>query len=113
MEEHIRIIESIVEKASAYGKTSLKLAKYKALDKTANMVSTLIPALITFLLLTSLLLFISLGAAFWLGILLGSTFLGFYLVGAFYGFTAVIFRLFMYKWIQKKVCNSFINKALK
>jgi len=113
MEENTRLLESLIENSTDYVKTSLKLARLKALDKTADVVSTVIPGLVVSCLMFSFALFFSLGVSFWLGGILGETSYGFYAVALFYGFLGIFLRLFMYKWLKKLVGNNFINQVLK
>jgi Putative Actinobacterial Holin-X, holin superfamily III len=113
MEDNAKLIESLLERAVEYGKTSFELAKLKALDKTSDVISTLIPQTIILVLVASFILFLNLGLAFWLGEILGKTYFGFFVVGAFYGVIAIILRLFMYKWLKKHFCNYIIKEVLK
>ena len=113
MEENAKLIESLLEKAFEYGKTSFELTKLKALDKTSDIVSTVIPHTLVFVLIMSFMLFFNLGLAFFLGKILGSTFLGFFVVAAFYGITAIVLHFFMHKWLKKLIGNYFIKQVLK
>lgn len=113
MEENGKLLESLLEKASEYGKTSLELAKLKALDKTTDVVSSLIPHSVVILLLASFMLFLNLGLALWLGDILGKAFYGFFVVAAFYFLAGIFIHFFMHNWIKKLVGNSFIKHILK
>jgi hypothetical protein len=113
MEDNAKLIESLLERAVEYGKTSLELVKLKALDKTSDVVSTVIPHIVTFVLIASFILFFNLGLAFWLGIILGNIYFGFFVVAAFYAIAAVIFYFFIHRWLKKLICNYFINQVLK
>jgi hypothetical protein len=113
MEDHAKLIEELLEKATEYGKTSFELVKLKALDKTSDVVSSIIPDSIVFVLILSFMLFLNLGLAFWLGEILGKTFLGFFAVAAFWGFIGLIICLFMRKWLKKLISNYIIKLALK
>jgi len=113
MEENIKMIESLLEKATEYGKTSLELFKLKALDKTTDIVSTLIPQSLVFIAIMSFVLFINIGLALWLGDILGEVFYGFIAVAALYGFSAFVIHFFLHKWIKKYIRNSIIKMVLK
>ena len=67
MEDKTNIFESLLEKASDYGKTSYELVKLKAVDKTSDVVSSFIPHSVVFIMIASFILFLNLGIAFWLG----------------------------------------------
>lgn len=113
MENNAKLIESLVEKATDYGKTSFELAKLKALDKTSDVVSSVVPHSLTFVLLASFLLFLNLGVALWLGDVLGRGYWGFLIVAAFYGVCGLIVHFFMHKKLKSIVCNYIIGQMLK
>jgi len=103
----------LLEKASEYAKTSFELVKLKALDKTTDVVSSLVPHSIVILLIATFLLFLNLGLALWLGDILGKVFWGFFVVAAFYILAGLIIHFFMHNPIKKLVGNSFIKHILK
>jgi len=113
MEDNENMIESLLERAAEYGKTSFELAKLKALDKTSDVVSSLIPHSVVMVFVLSFMLFLNLGLALWLGEVLGKTFFGFFVVAAFYGIVGIFIHFVMHKWLKKLVCNSFIKWVLK
>jgi len=111
MEDHAKMIESLLEDVAGYGKTSFELAKLQAFDKASDIVSTLIPHTVVFLLLAVFMLFLNLGLAFWLGDILGNTFFGFFAVAGFYFIVGLILHFFMHKWIKKVICNYIIRSV--
>ena len=113
MEDNAKIIESLLERAAEYGKTSFELLKLKALDKASDIVSSLIPHSVVLALIAVFMLFLNLGLAFWLGEILGRTFFGFLVVAGFYGIAGVIIHFFMHKWLKKKVSDFIINHVSK
>jgi hypothetical protein len=113
MEDDARLLESLLERASEYGKTSLELVKLKTLDRTAELISASVPLAIVIILIASFLLFINLGLAFWFGEMLGRTYYGFFVVSAFYIIVCLIVRFFLYNRIKKLVGNYFIKIVLK
>ena len=113
MEDNTKLIESLLEKASEYGKASYELVKLKALDKTSDAVSSFIPHSVVFFLVVSFLLFVNLGLAFWLGEILGKAFYGFFVVAGFYCVTGIVVHFFMHKWIKKIIRNYMIKLLLK
>ena len=112
MEENTNMIESLIERTTQYGKTSFELIKLKALDKTSEVVSSIVPNAIIVVFFLSFMLFLSVGLALWLGEILGATYYGFLLVAAFYGISGILFYLVMHKWIKKLVCNNIIKQVL-
>lgn len=113
MEDNAKFIESLLERAVEYGKTSYELEKLKALDKTSDVVSSFIPHSVVFVIIASFMLFFSLGLALWFGEILGKTCFGFFVVAAFYGVTGIVLHLFFHKWLKKLVRNYIIKQVLK
>jgi len=113
MENNTRMVESLLERIAEYGKSSLELAKLKAVDKTADVVSSFVPRAVFILFILLFVIFASLGLSLWLGQILGETFYGFFLVAAIYGFIGLFIQLFMHKWIKRCVSNNFIDQVLK
>lgn len=113
MEDNTKLIESLLEKVTDYGKTTLELAKLKALDKTSDVVSSMLPRVFVCVLTAIFMLFISVGLAVWLGEILGKIFVGFFLVGALYGIAGIIMHFFMHDWLKKVVRDNFIKQVLK
>ena len=112
MENNAKLIESLLEKAAEYGKTSYELVKLKTIDKTSDVVSSFIPHSIVFVLIASFLLFLNLGLGFWIGEILGKTYYGFFAVAAFYGLLGIVLHFFMHKRLKKIIYNSFIKQLL-
>jgi hypothetical protein len=113
MEENAKLLESLVERATDYGKTTYELVKLKALDKTAEVVSSVVPHSVILILFASFILFLNLGLAFWLGEVLGKLYYGFFVVAAFYVLTGIVIHFFFYKSLKKTVRNYVIKQLLK
>ncbi|MDP2337885.1 MAG: hypothetical protein Q8N05_15865 [Bacteroidota bacterium] len=113
MEDQTGTIESLIERAAEYGKSSLELAKLRTLDKTSDVVSSITSHYVAILFISSFILFINLGLAFWIGEILGKIYYGFFAIGAFYGITGILVHFFMHKWIKRTVSNNFIKQLLK
>jgi hypothetical protein len=113
MEDNTKLIESLLERTAEYGKASFELVKLKALDKTSDAVSSLIPHAVVLVLAAVFMLFLNLGLAFWLGEILGRTFYGFFVVAAFYGITGIVLHFFMHERLKKLIGNYFIKHVLK
>jgi hypothetical protein len=109
MEDKATPIETLFERAEAYGKTSLNLLKLKAIDKSSELISTVISWLIVIIVAALFFIILSIGIALWLGEILGKTYYGFFIVAGIYGILGVIFI----QWVKKYVNNSIISKMLK
>jgi len=113
MEENQNLFESLLGKTTEYIKSSIVLVKLKAIDKTADIVSTIIPNAIVCILIGVFILFLNLGIALWLGELLGSSFYGFFVVAGFYGITGAIVHFFFRKRIKKNIANNVVQHLIK
>jgi len=112
MEDKATPLESLLEKATDYGKTSYELVRLKTIDKTSDVVSSAVPHTIALVLITIVLIFLNLGLGLWLGEILGKTYYGFFVVAAFYVLLWAVLRIFMHKWLKEYVRNTVINKFL-
>jgi hypothetical protein len=113
MEEQENAIENLFNRAEEYGKSSLELIKLKALDKSSDIVSSVIPHSVVLILVSSFLLFFNLGLALWLGEIFGKPFYGFFTVAAFYILSGIVLHFFLHKRIKKIIRNNMINQMLK
>ena len=112
MEEIIKQIEILFEKAVEYGRTTIELAKLKAIDRISDIAASIIAKIVAGAILLLFLLFASVGLSLWLGEVLGKVYLGFLAVAALYGLFAILAHLFVNKWIKKLICNFIIKKTL-
>ncbi len=113
MTDNTTPIATLFERAEDYGKTTLNLLKLNAIDKSADVASSLVSRLAVILTVVFSVLIISVGAALWLGKLLGEAFYGFYIIGGFYAILAILLQVFGQKWIKYPVSNSIIEQMLK
>lgn len=113
MEDKTKLLESILERATEYGKTSYELIRLKTLEKTSDVVSSIIPHSVVIVLIASFMLFVNLGLAFWMGEILGNIFLGFFVIAGFYGIAALVIYFLMHKWLKKRIYEYFIKQLLK
>jgi hypothetical protein len=113
MEDQTSFIEPLLERAEAYGKTSYALFKLKAIDKTANLGSTLISRGTTILLFVLFISCTNIGVSLWLGDVLGKSYYGFFCVAGFYGFIGVVLYFFMHSSLKKKISNAIVSQMLQ
>lgn len=106
------ILEPLFEKAENYAKTSFELYKLKTINKSANIISSFISRGIVIILLSIFIVTANIGAALWLGDLLGKSYYGFFCVAGFYGVIGAIVYFFMHNFIKKRVSNSIISQLL-
>ena len=113
MEDTSKIIETLYEKATEFGKAGYELGKLKVVDKTSDVVSSFIPHSLVFILAASFLIFLNLGIAIWLGEILGRIFYGFFVVAGFYGLAGIFVHFFMHKRLKTLIGNNIIKSLLK
>jgi len=113
MEENTNLIDELIEKTVDYGKSSLELAKLKALDKTSDAISSLLAYYIVIIVLFSFTLFLNVGLALLIGKILGEIYYGFFVVAGFYCVLAILIYFFLHKWIKKCFGNALIKLMLK
>ena len=109
METHTNLIEPLLEKVEAYGKTSFELFKLKALAKTADVSSSLISRMLFILFLSFFLLTLNIAAALWIGDLLGKNYYGFLIVAGFYALASVIL-LIVHAALKTRLNNTIIKQ---
>ena len=113
MEEQVNMFEALYEKAVDYGKTSFALNKLKAIEKTADVVSSFIPHTLVFVLISFFVLSLNLGLAFWIGDLLGTLAYGFFIVAGFYCLIGLITHFIFHDKIKRFFGNYFLKLLFK
>lgn len=113
MDNNVKLIEALLESTVRYGLSEMEMVKLKTLDKTSDVVSSLIPHAVVFFILTLFLLFFNLGLAFWLGEIIGNNFYGFFIIAAFYLFIGLVIHLLLHRRIKQKIRNFLIKQIYK
>lgn len=113
MADNIHLIESLLEKAGDYGKTSYELVKLQTVDKVSDGISSVIPHSFVIVALSTFLLFVNVGLALWMGELVGKVFYGFFIVAGFYGLVAFVLYSFLRKIIKRSLHDYMIKQLLK
>jgi phosphoglycerol transferase MdoB-like AlkP superfamily enzyme len=106
-------IATLFDRAEEYSKTSLKLFRLNAIDKSADVASSLVSRLAVIMTVVFSVLIGSIGVALWLGKLIGDAFYGFFIVGSFYALLALLLHIFREQWLKYPVSNSIIKQMLK
>lgn len=109
METKVKLLEPLLEKAEAYGETSMELLKLKALDKTADITATLISRFLLSLVVLILVFTLNIAIAFWLGDMLGKVYYGFLVVAACYALAGIILLL-IHPFIKTRIQNTLIRQ---
>jgi hypothetical protein len=113
MEDQESLIESLIEKGEQYGKTTLELLKLRTLDKSADVVSTLVSWAIVIIFAVLFFLILNIGVALWIGELLGKSYYGFFAVAGFYALLAIVFAIFRKQLVKQPVNNSIVEQVLE
>lgn len=113
MENNATTIEMLFERAEDYTRTTVELAKLNAVDKTADVMSSLLSRLAVSIVFAMFALLANIGLSLWIGELVGKLYYGFFIVSSFYLLIAIILYIFKNEWIKMPVNNFMIVKMLK
>ena len=113
MTDNATPIATLFERAEEYSKSTIQLFKLNAIDKSADVLSSLISRIAVLIMVALSILIINIGVALWLGKLLGELFYGFFIIGAFYSVMAILLHLFRHQWIKYPISNSIIKQISK
>jgi Putative Actinobacterial Holin-X, holin superfamily III len=106
------IIEGIIGKVEGYGKTSIALAKLKAVQKIIPLATVLTSQIFVAGAFAMFALLVNVGISLWLGDLLGKPWYGFLAVAGFYLLLAVVLHFVLAKWLRKPVSRFIIKQTL-
>lgn len=106
-------IESLYEKAKSYAEVNVELAKLTAIDKTADVVSSLLARLLVIMVVALFVLFLSISMGLFLGEQLDSPYLGFLAVSGLYLVFALLFHFRRDQIVKVPLTNVIIAKLLK
>jgi hypothetical protein len=112
MDENMNLMESLLERVTQYGKTSVELVKLNVVDKASDSISTLLAHSIIKATVACFVLFVNLGVAFWVGDVLGEIYYGFLAVAGFYALVAIVLHFFMHKWLKRIFYDYLIRQML-
>ena len=106
-------IESLFEKAGEYIETRIDLYKLKAVDKSSDVLSSVISKMIVILVFAMFIFIVNIGIALLLGELLGKSWYGFFVLAGFYLIIGIIFYYMRKKWFKSPIADRMIQKLLK
>ena len=110
MDNNATPIELLFERAESYSKTSVELFKLHAINKSADVVSSLITRLVITIVVALFTLSITVGLSLWLGELLGKTYYGFFVTAGFYALIGAVVYTFRNQCIKDPISNSIITQ---
>ncbi len=105
-------VGALVDETKKFAQTSVELYKLKAIDKSADIISTLAARLAVILFAILFILMVNIGISLWVGEMMGKNYLGFLIVSGFYAIGGIVFYAMRNRWIKSSVRNSIIEQAL-
>lgn len=105
--------DKLFEKVENYATTSVNLLKLNAVEKSADVISSLSHRIVLLLVVVMFTLFINVGVSMYIGKLLNEYYLGFFIVSTFYLLLAVFIYIFRNKFLKTPISNMVITKLLK
>ena len=106
-------IGTLLENIGEYVETRIELMKLKAINKASGIISSLVSVLLISIMLIFAIAILNIGLSIWIGNLLGGVAYGFFAVGGFYLFIALLLIAFKSKWLKAPIANSIIKSTLK
>lgn len=113
MTDNATPIATLLERAEEYSKTTLKLLRLTAIDKSADVASSLVSRLAVLCTVVLSVLILSIGLAMWIGKQLGDAYYGFFIIGGGYAVLALLLQIFRHQWLKSPVSNAIIKQMLK
>lgn len=95
----------VADKLEEFGTSTVEYYKLRLFKSSMKGAISLVNLLVYGSLSLFVMLFLSVGAAIWIGMLLGYTFLGFLIIGGFYG----VLLVFMFVWGRKMIASKILH----
>jgi hypothetical protein len=106
-------MEALYEKAKEYVDLNIELFRLNAIDKAADVISSLFARLILIMIVAMFILFINLTLSLYIGKQLGEMYLGFLIVSGIYLVLSIFVFYFNNKILKLPLTNLVIAKLLK
>jgi hypothetical protein len=113
MENNATTIEMLFEKAENYTRTTVELTKLSAIDKTSDVLSSLLARLTVSIVIVLFIFFFTIGLSLWIGELLGKSYYGFFVLSIAYFLVSILLHYNKKRWIKMPISNYIIVKMLK
>ncbi len=105
-------IEQLMLKVKDYAKTYIELIKLESIAKFSKVVASATWRTFLLIFVLTSLLFLNIGAAFWVGDLLGKMYYGFFVIAGFYLVLALIAFVGRNVFIKKPLTDLIIKKLI-
>lgn len=106
-------IELLYKKAKDYADINIELIKLNSIDKTADVLSSLVSRIVIFMFVVMFVLLINIALSLYLGEVLGKDYLGYAVVAAFYMVLIILINSFKDRLIKTPITNLVIAKLVK
>lgn len=106
-------IEALVSKASDLAETKAELWKLKTVNKVSETVASVISKIAIVVLIGLAVIILSLGAAYWIGYMMGNVYYGFFIMGGFYILLGILIHVFRRQLIKKPISDIIIDRLIK
>ena len=103
----------IYELVEQYARTSFEIYKLKAINMFAGVFAGIATGVILWLIFLMLLLFLSIGGAFYIGKSLGAYHHGFFIIAGFYLLLGILIYIFRVKCLKNVINNVIIKQIFK
>ena len=113
MENNSSTIEILFERVEDYTRTTIDLVKLTAVDKTADILSSLLSRLTVSIVFVMFGFLVNVGLSFWIGELVGKIYYGFFIVSSIYLVLAIVLYIVKDKVLKMPISNFIIVKMLK
>lgn len=113
MENNTSTIEMLFERAEEYTRTTVELMKLQAVDKAADMTSSLLSRIVVSIVFVLFAFLFNIGLSLWVGEFLGKAYYGFFIVSSFYLLVAIILYMVKDKALKTPIRNFIIVRMLK
>ena len=113
MENNTSTIEVLFERVEDYTRTTIDLVKLNAVDKTADVLSSLLSRLTVSIVFVMFGFLVNIGLSFWIGELVGKIYYGFFIVSGIYLVLAIVLYIVKDKVLKMPISNFIIAKMLK
>lgn len=113
MENNTSTIEMLFGRAEEYTRTTVELLKLQAVDKAADVVSSLLSRIIVSIVIVLFAFLVNIGLSIWVGELLGKVYFGFLVVSGFYLLIAFILYIVRDKVLKTPIRDFIIIRMLK
>lgn len=105
--------DALFSVASDYIETNVELYKLKTINKTADIASSVVSGFLVAVVLLIFFILLNIGIAYLIGNLIGHTYIGFFILSAFYLIIGLILKSNSIKWIKIPTTSMIIKSITK